>query len=225
MTLRTSRSSPSRRSGVVSLLLATLVLLAPIACGGSGQSAETAAEKGESSNGFTRYTVDSQNFSVAVPDDWEIGSVDELLDEDTADRLRQENPKLADAVDQLGNPGSVIKLIAYDPDTSNGFSTNFNVGVFALPDDATEQQFYDLNVAQVEDGIGKAPAQEELELAGGRALHITWVIPGTEGSPVADQYLLFSPGRGYVLTYSALKERMDEYADTFEQSAESFRYE
>ena len=86
-------------------MLATLVLLAPIACGNSGQSAETAAEKGESSNGFTRYTVDSQNFSVAVSDSWEIGSVDELLNDDTADRLRQENPRLADAVDQLGEPG------------------------------------------------------------------------------------------------------------------------
>ena len=59
----------------------------------------------------------------------------------------------------------MIKLIAYDPDTSNGFSTNFNVGVFALPDDATEQEFFDLNVSQVRDGIGKAPAQEELELS------------------------------------------------------------
>jgi len=28
-----------------------------------------------------------------------------------------------------------------------------------------------------------------------------------------------------VLTYSTPKERMEEYADTFEQSAESFRYE
>jgi hypothetical protein len=79
------------------------------------------------------------------------------LNEDTFDRLRQENPKLADAIDQLGNPGSVIKLIAYDPDTSDGFSTNFNVGVFALPDDATEQQFYDLNVARSRTESAKPP--------------------------------------------------------------------
>ena len=147
------------------LLLATLILFAAIACGGSGESAETAAQKGASSNGFTTFTVDSQHFSIAVPDDWEIGSVDELLDEESADRLRQESPTLADAVDQLGDPRSVIKLIAYDPDANNGFATNFNIAVFALPDDASEQQFYDLNVAQVEDGIGKAPAQEELELS------------------------------------------------------------
>jgi hypothetical protein len=216
---------PTLRASLPRLLLATLILFAAIACGGSGESAETAAQQGESSGGFTTYTVDSQNFSIAIPDDWEIGSVDELLDEESADRLRQENPTLADAVDQLGDPRSVIKLIAYDPDANNGFATNFNVAVFALPDDASEQQFYDLNVAQVEDGIGKAPAQEELELAGGRhALHVTWVIPGAEGSPVADQYLVFSPGHGYVLTYSALEERMDEYAHTFEQSAETFRY-
>jgi hypothetical protein len=212
------------RAGLPRLLLPTLVLLGTIACGGSHESTETAAQRAATANGFTTYMVKSQNFSIAVPDSWEIGSVDELLNEDTADRLRQENPTLADAVDQLGDPGSVIKLIAYDPDASNGYSTNVNVGVFALPDTATEQQFYDLNVAQVRDGIGKAPAQEELELPGGHALHITWVIPGAAGSPVADQYLLFSPRRGYVLTYSTTKERLDEYADTFEQSAESFRY-
>lgn len=225
MALRRASRRPSGRvySSVVTFLLTTLVLL-PIACGGSDQSAQTAAQTGQSANGFTRYTVESQNFSIAVPESWEIGSVDELRNEDTADRLRQENPKLADAVDQLGDPGSVIKLIAYNPDTSDGFSTNLNVAVFALPDDATEQEFFDLNVAQVRDGIGKAPAQEELDFPGGHALHITWVIPGASGSPVADQYLLFSPGRGYVLTYGTLKESMDEYADTFEQSAESFRY-
>jgi hypothetical protein len=221
---RALRGSPSGRksSSVVSVLLATLALLAAIGCGGSDQPAETAAQTGESANGFTPYKVESQNFSVAVPDSWEIGSVDELLNENTADRLRQENPKLADAVDQLGDPGTVIKLIAYDPETSNGFSTNFNVGVFALPDAATEQQFYDLNVEQVRKGIGQAPSREELDLPGGHALHITWVIPGAAGAPVVDQYLFFSPGRGYVLTYSTLKENMDEYADTFEQSAESF---
>jgi hypothetical protein len=223
---RTSRGSPSGRkySSVVNVLLATLVLLAPIACGGSDQTSETAAQTGASANGFTTYTVESQNFSVAVPDSWEIGSVDELLNEDTAARLRQENPKLADAVDQLGDPGSVIKLIAYDPDTGNRFSTNFNVGVFALPDAATEQEFYDLNVEQVRKGIGQTPSQEELDLPGGHALHITWVIPGAARAPTADQYLFFSPGHGYVLTYSTLKESMDEYADAFEQSAESFRY-
>ena len=217
---------PTLRAPLPRLLLATLILFAAIACGGSGESAETAAQKARARTASRPTRSTSQNFSIAIPDDWEIGSVDELLDEESADRLRQENPTLADAVDQLGDPRSVIKLIAYDPDANNGFATNFNVAVFALPDDASEQQFYDLNVAQVEDGIGKAPAQEELELPGGRhALHVTWVIPGAEGSPVADQYLLFSPGRGYVLTYSALEERMDEYAHTFEQSAESFRYD
>ena len=167
-----------------------------------------------------------QNFSIAIPDDWEIGSVDELLNEESADRLRQENPTLADAVDQLGDPRSVIKPIAYDLDANNGFATNFNVAVFALSGRCKRAA-----VLRPQRGAGRGRDRQSPRAGGTRASrrppcaprHVG--DPWCRGSPVADQYLLFSPGRGYVLTYSALEERMDEYAHTFEQSAESFRYD
>jgi hypothetical protein len=210
-------------SGVLGFLLALLVLAASACGGSSGQSADTAQKSG-SSNGFTTYSVDSQGFSIAVPDSWKTASVDELLDDDAVAALKAKSPVLGNAVDQLGKPSSFVKLLAFDTNATGGFATNLNVGITQLPDDVTQKQFFDLNVAQVRQATGKPPEQEEVDLPGGHALHITWILPGLSGDPVADQYLFYTPGKGYILTYSATSDQVHEYADTFERSANSFTH-
>jgi hypothetical protein len=200
-------------------VIALVVLVS--ACGGEGDSEP---RKSSSSSGFTTYTVESERFSIAVPDSWQTVSADEAVNDEVIDRLREANPTLAAAVEDLGKPSSVIKLLAYDPDTSQGFATNVNVGVTPVPEEVTEEQFFDVNVEQVQQAIGTAPTEEELDLPAGHALHVTWEVPGLEGTPVADQYLFYTKGRAFILTFSTKTDLTDEYASTFTRSARSFRF-
>ena len=215
-------------AGVLGFLLAVALLGAVVACGGSDQSSGSAAEtaqKSASANGFSTYSVGSQGFSVAVPDSWKTASVDEVLDDASVEQLREKSPALGNALADLGKPSSVIKLLAFDPDAKNGFATNLNVGVTPLPDDVSEEEFFAANIEQVKQASGRSPDQEELDLPAGHALHINWELPGFDPAPVADQYLFYTPGRAYVLTYSALREQTDEYASTFERSVRSFQHD
>jgi hypothetical protein len=200
------------------------VLVGTLACSRSEESTETAQRSG-SANGYSTYTIESQGLSIAVPDSWETASSDELLDDESLEELREKSPALGEAVDQLGDPDATIKFVAFDPEVSNSFATSLNVGVIPLPDNITERDFFYVNVSEITDAIGKSPAKEEIDLPAGHALHIKWVLPGLAGAPLADQYLLFEPGRGYVLTYGALRDRVDEYAEVFRRSAETFSYD
>jgi hypothetical protein len=207
---------------LVSIL--AVVLFGTLACSRSDESTDTAQKSG-SANGYSTYTIESQGLSIAVPDSWNTASSDELLDDESLEELREKSPALGEAVDQLGDPDATIKFVAFDPEVSNDFATNLNVGVIPLPDDVTERDFFSANLAEIKDAIGKSPAGEEVELPAGHALHVKWVLPGLDGAPLADQYLLFAPGRGYVLTYAALSDRVDEYAEVFQRSAETFSYD
>ena len=211
-------------SGVLGVLLA-FVLFGTLACGGSDQSAET-VQKSSSANGFTTYTVDSQGFSIAVPDSWKTASADDVIDQNAIDKLQEKSPILGQALAEIGKPSSVVKLLAYDPNVTDSFTTNLNVVVTPLPDSVTQEQFFDANVSEIRGALGKDPDHEELDLPAGHALHLNWPLPGLQdsGAPVADQYFFFSPGRGYVLTYTVAGASADEYADTFERSARSFTH-
>ena len=201
-----------------------VVLFGMLACSRSDESTETAQKSG-SANGYSTYTIESQGFSIAVPDSWKTASSDELLDDESLEELREKSPALGEAVDQLGDPDATIKFVAFDREVSNNFATNLNVGLIALPDNVTERDFFYANLAEIKDAVGKSPAKEEVDLPAGHALHIKWVLPGLDGAPLADQYLLFAPGRAYVLTYAALSDRVDEYAEIFQKSAETFSYD
>lgn len=51
---------------------------------------------------------------------------------------------------------------------------------------------------------------------------MSWEVPGLEGAPVANQYLVYTKGRAYILTYATTSGRAGELASTFERSARSF---
>jgi hypothetical protein len=206
-------------SWVLGVSLALLVLVGS-ACG--GESGEP--QEGSSSGGFTSYTVESDDFSVAVPQRWQTASADDVLTEERIDQLRETNPMIADAVESLGKPSSTIKLLAFDPAASKGFATNLNVGVIPLPEGVTEEQFFQVNIEQVTQVMGEAPEQEEVDLPAGHAMHMTWEIAGADVTSVADQYFFYRHGRGYVLTYSTRPDLTEQYASTFERSARSFRF-
>ena len=204
--------------------IVAVVLFGTLACSGSDESTQTAAQKSGSANGYSTYSIESQGLSIAVPDSWNTASADELLDDQSLEELREKSPALGEAVEQLGDPNATIKFVAFDPAVSNNFATNLNVAVIPLPDNVTERDFFYANLAQIKDATGKSRAKEEVDLPAGHALHIKWVLPGLDGAPVADQYLLFAPGRAYVLTYAALSARVDEYAEVFQESAQTFSY-
>jgi hypothetical protein len=108
------------------------------ACNGLCRLFGGAAEDPER-GGYTTYTVESQHFSIAVPDSWNTASVDKAIDKEAINRSRGANPTLAQAVKELGKPSSVIKLLAFDPKIRNGFATNLNVAVTSLPGNVNEE--------------------------------------------------------------------------------------
>ena len=70
-----------------------------------------------------------------------------------------------------------------------------------------------------------APEQEPVTLPAGQALRLTYEQEIGSGPQLAIlQYLLFENETGYVISYTTLPDRLAEYAETFEASAQSFGF-
>lgn len=205
------------------LLALPLVLLALAGCGGGDD--EPAADEPQqtgAADGFAAYEVESGGFTLSVPEEWKTAKIDEILNEGGLDKIRQEDPELAQQVEPFAQPGSPVKFVALDPDVQGGFATNVNVYVEEVPDGVTRDQYFEASLQKLTDAFG-APEQERVSLPGGEAVRVSYEQEIASGRKVAIvQYILFEEGTGYVLTYSTLPERSAEYADTFETSAESF---
>lgn len=103
------------RTRVVSMVT-FLALLVPLAACGSDPKAPTTSAPA----GFTVASDDKSGFAIAVPAGWQQIPLSDNLDEfnETANRLRLENPKLATSILQardLAQKG-VGKLVAVRPD-------------------------------------------------------------------------------------------------------------
>lgn len=196
-----------------------VIALVVSSCGGGNDEPRKTAESG----GFATYEVKSAAFSVSVPADWTTATPDDL-DEEVLDAYAKENPEIAQFVEVISQPNSPIKLFAFDPEVSAGFATNLNVIVETVPDGISAEEYFEANVAQIEqlvepDGIRK----ERVRLSAREALHLTYEHRLTGRALAADQYVLFGDGRGYVLTYTTVAARAERYAAEFARSARSFR--
>jgi hypothetical protein len=201
-------------SRVIAVLL---VLLALAACGGGDD--EPAAEQPEKtgeSGGLAAYDVPAGGFSLSVPTSWKAATIDEVLDEEGLERVRQEDPELARLIEPLAQPGSPVKFVALDPNVREEFATNVNVFVEDLPAGVTRQEYLDgASTGSLE--------QETVQLPAGEARRVTFEgeVAGRKIAQLA--YIVFEEGTSYIITYSTLPQFAEEYADTFESSAQTFR--
>ena len=116
-------------SPAIRLLPALLAVLALVSCGGSDDP-----KANETEAGFTVYEVSSGGFEIAVPNSWRVASSDDVFDDETILEMSQQVPELSRFFESLESPGSLMKLVALDPDVEADFTTNVNVIVEPVPD-------------------------------------------------------------------------------------------
>lgn len=205
------------------LIAVLLALLALGACGGGDDEPEAERPQltGEA-EGLAAYAVESGGFTLSVPEAWKAANIDEILDDNALDELREEDPDLARQIEAFAQPGSPVKFVALDPDVQDDFATNVNVYVEEVPAGVTRDEYFDASVDNITEALG-APDQERVTLPAGEALRLSYEQESPAGTQIAVlQYLLFERETGFLITYSTLPDRSSEYAQTFEASARTF---
>lgn len=187
--------------------------------------------------GWRRITVAERGFSLAVPDEWEELSPDVIADSDLMDRLVEENPDAAAALEQAqaAIASGQIALFVFDTTDEgvrSGFATNLNA-INVGPVEGTADE--------VADEIGEAIQQQipitgevqtdTVTLPAGDAARARyeWAIADDAGDAtnvtVTQYAIIGDSGTGFIVSMSAASEAVDEYRDVFRQIAESFREE
>lgn len=206
----------------------TLVALAAACGGGDGGEEEQPRQVGESA-GLEVYEVSSQGFSIGVPPEWRVISVDEALPEDVREELSRDNPELAPMLEAVVSGEQPVKLFAFDPEVEDRFATNVNVLAVDLPSDVGLDEFVAANEADIEAFSGRVGpiASEQAQLQGGTARRLTYRVrvksEGRERTVATLQYLLVGTGKGYVVTFSTLPNMSGRYEPTFDRIVASLR--
>jgi hypothetical protein len=174
---------------------------------------------------FKRHAVPGQGMSLAVPAPWV--AVDATLPKATLARLGRENPKLAPFLGQLSGPSSAARFLALDPAVRNGFATNVNVVVAAIPS-VTFDQYRTAIVSEVQSIVGAAKVDHRaVTIRGVRGVRLAYRFPirvGRTYTVSTLQYAFPRPGRSMVVTYTTLPPFASTYAPTFARSAASIRF-
>jgi hypothetical protein len=207
-------------------LCAVVLLAAALASAACGNDENERLQARSTSAGFTTYDVSRAGISIDVPSTWKTATADEVFDQAGTESLEDEDPEVAEILRMLAQPNSPMKFFAFDPNATAGFATNANVILEDVPGGFTREEYFEASLAQIRRLVDPEGMEEErVQLPAGEALHLTYeqTTPGTARTNTTIQYVLFEEGTGYVLTYSVLPDRADEYSTTFERSAQSFR--
>ena len=206
-------------------LVALLACAALAACGGSNEE-DRPRQVGQSA-GLEVYGVASQGFSIGVPPDWRVISVDEALPEGEREQLSRENPDFAPLLEAISSGEQPIKLFAFDPDVQDAFATNVNVVAVDLPSGTTLAQFVEANKADIEafgarvGAMESAPAQLPSGPAERLAYRLRLTTGGRRQTVATLQYLLVGGDKGYVVTFSTLPDLSDRYGPVFDRTIRS----
>ncbi|MEX0674423.1 MAG: hypothetical protein WD067_06585 [Gaiellaceae bacterium] len=209
-------------------LAALAACLALAGCGGSDDETDQPRQVGESA-GLEVYEVSSQGFSIGVPPEWRVISVDEALPEADREELARDNPELAPLLEAIVSGEQPIKLFAFDPEVEDRFATNVNVLAVDLPSDVGLEDFVAANEADIEGFGGRVGpiASEAADLRSGPARRLTYRVrvtsEGRERTVATLQYVLVGDGKGYVVTFSTLPNLSGRYGPTFDRIVRSLR--
>jgi len=175
-----------------------------------------------------RHPVPGQPISLSTPAGWKAVSPKDVLTPGYLQKLRRENPALAEVVSALAQPSSPTKLIVVDPQVRQGFASNVNVVVERIPTGTTLKQYADAAIAGVRSLKGISGLRRAtVRLPAGPAEHVTYRLTfaanGKQLTVVIEQYA-FVHGPAFVVTYSTLPSLRAHYAPIFADSARSIRF-
>jgi hypothetical protein len=225
--------------GQLPVVRAALVLVLSIlllgSCGGDGDEESgdapapaPSATTTTASGNLELYEIESAGFALGVPESWNAASVDDFRESGAIEEATRENPNLAPFLEQLRQPNSLIKFVAGDPESREGFATNVNVIVEELPPGVEAEEYEQANLANIRKGLALEGEidEERVGLPAGEALRLEYqhgVGPGGERLTLAVvQYIVTGEGEGYVVTYSTVPEALADYEPQFDESAASF---
>lgn len=218
-------------------LATTLIICFALAgCGGSKsgspQTGSSSSQTGSSQTGsaqpvaagWTRHHVDKSGFSIDTPAKWKALS---KIDAASLGNFFHENPQFAQFKSAIES--GVIKIFAFDPNTSKGFATNLNVVVHALGTHVSLSDYARASSAEITRLTGKKPEYELKDLPAGQAARFAYTaseqLNGQKTELALLQYAFLHNGNEYVLTFTTRPELRDHYGSTFEHAARSFQFD
>jgi hypothetical protein len=191
-------------------------------CGFGGESAPEAVV----GDGLTRYEISSGRFSIGVPETWHATTSSQMK-KASFKRFADQNPAFAAYAGAMAKKNSPFKFFAYDPVVRKRFATNLNVIVTPVPEGVTPEKYKRSALAEAKAIADSRLHSSEVDLPAGKALRIEYRfrfrLNGRRQGVATTQYALLLDNKSYVLTYTTLPALRSDYADLFEQSAESFQ--
>jgi len=171
-------------------------------------------------------SVPGTHLRIALPASWRL--VDHATALTLIKRIGTLNPQLASFVSVLAKRGSLIRLVAIDPNAQRGFATNANVVVEQAPA-ASLTQTVALELAGVRQVLHPTDVrQSTVRVAGMPAVSLTFEARFNEPSGatlVAErQIYLQSAGTVYAVTLTTLPSERAAYAPTFAAIVNSLRF-
>jgi hypothetical protein len=194
-------------------ILTGLVIAATLTgCGGSESIAV----------GWKTHHVDDGGFSIEVPAGWRTVA---KIDPKALDAFVADNPEFGSFKEVLA--GGLIKLLAFDPDASNGFATNVNVVVHALGETMPLSEYARQTAAVLR---RLDPVRVSLvRLPAGRCARFSYEhqtqVNGALRWLTFLQYGFVRGGSEYVVTFTTLSSQRARYRTTFARSARSFSFD
>jgi len=173
-----------------------------------------------------RHAVSGQGLSLAVPGSWVVA--DSRLPAALLERLSRENPRFAPFIQGLAASNAPMKFIALDPDVRDGFATNVNVVVTAVPASTTFAA-YRLGVAAGVRSVlaGQRISESVVTIHGSRAVRLRYRLRlrvGRTFTVQTLQYAFLRRARSVVVTYTTLPHLAVQYQRTFASSAATIRF-
>ncbi len=186
-------------------------------------------------NGWNQYSVNDQNFAIALPPKWQRLPVNPQELDASLKTIRQSNPELAavlgDRAPQLMQSG--IKFWAFDLDAEalkSKFATNVTVTRQSLSNEVSFDTYVLLNVNQLEQlSTRQGPVSHQRVTLGNlpaEKIRYNLFFVGSDGGTTTSaitQYLLLNRTEAYVLTFATRLDQFDRYAGIIDQSAGTFR--
>lgn len=184
----------------------------------SSASSSSGAPDVDAPPGFKVHSNDADEFALAIPESFEVidvsaGDLDEIIE-----RLSEANPGLADMADQIKSIfSSGGKLVAIDPDASEGFSDNLNIIVTPGTGDVTSLTAQEQIRQQIETFATNVEF-DEVQAHGRSILTASYeaTINRPDGTPAlfyGRQAYIPAGGRVWVLTFSTGSAAAELFGD------------
>jgi hypothetical protein len=182
-------------------------------------------------NGWPVYELQEEGFALSLPEDWrQIDLNPEKFEANISEMLKR-NPEFKPVIDGFQKQiASGVKFIGINQTTmTTGLATNVNVLRLPIPPWMTLDSVVEETLNQMGNlsTISKPIFHERVKIAGVEVERLSFQI--TINNPVQKivqsmtQFVMFSDGEVYFVTFGTLSNRQEQDAPIIEKIAKSFR--